>query len=175
MEGKIRRFPKYPENYLDDIGLTYDGKFKGTGEKDKPRYFLAFVGLSKAADDFLIYTFQRKDQRSQLEETLAIEDYQPLPSGMANFYMTLKRKGTSTDTSFTLLPTLKTPSKADEKRWSEVADSIWLPAMYSGADPFAGKPAAARPEGLPPTHRDALGADHEIATSATPEAMPAGW
>lgn len=175
MEGRPRRFPTYPENYLDDIGLTYDGKTKGTNEKDKPKYFLSFVGLSKEADDFLVFTFQRRDLREQLEETLSMEDYQILPSGLANFFLTLKRKGTGTDTSFTLIPTLKAPTKADEKRWSENAGLIWLPALFVGGDPFSGKPAEAQPSGLPPTHRDALGADHDIATVA-PEVMPAaGW
>jgi hypothetical protein len=55
-----------------------------------------------------------------------------------------------------------------------VAESIWLPALYVNGDPFSGKPASGRPEGLPPTHRDELGADHEVAT-ATADAMPAGW
>lgn len=174
MEGQPRKFPKYPDNYAEDIGLTWEGKTNGTGEKDKPRYFLSFVGLSKEDDDFLIYTFQRKDLREQLEEVLILEDYQFLPSGMANFYLTLKRKGTQVNTAYTLTPTLKVPSKADEKRWIEAADSIWLPALYVNGDPFAGKPSSGRPEGLPPTHRDALGADHDVAT-VTPEVMPAGW
>lgn len=172
MEGKPRRFPQFPENYLDDIGLTYEGKTKNTGEKDSPRYFLSFVGLSKDDDDFMVYTVLRRDVREQLEETLSMDDYQTLPSGLANFYLTLKRKGTGMDTSYTMMPTLKAPTKADEKRWSEAADSIWLPALFVGGDPFAGRPAASQPEGLPPSHRDSLGADHEVATL---ESAPAGW
>lgn len=174
MEGKPRKFPKYPENFAEDIGLTWEGKTNGTGEKDKPRYFLSFVGLSKEEDDFVIFTFQRKDQREQLEEILALEDYQILPSGMANFYLTLKRKGSQMNTAYTLTPTLKAPTKADEKRWADVAESIWLPALYVNGDPFSGKPNTGRPEGLPPTHRDELGADHDVAV-VTPDVMPAGW
>lgn len=177
-EGRPRRFPSYPENFLDDIGLTYEGKFNGTGEKDKPRYFLSFVGMSKEADDFLVYTFQRKDLRTSLEKCLAMPDYQILPSGLANFYLTLSRSGVETNTQYTLMPTLKAPTRAEEKRWSEVRDSIWLPALFVGGDPFCGKPAeGAAPTGLPPTYRDDLGADREVATepATEPEAMPAGW
>ena len=173
-EGRPRRFPTFPDNYLDDIGLTYEGKTKGTGERDKPRYFLSFVAFSKEAGDFLVYTFTRRDLREQLEETLSMEDYTTLPSGLANFYLTLKRKGAELDTTFTLIPTLKAPTKSDEKAWSEVADSIWLPALFVGADPFAGKPVGGEPAGLPPTHRDSYGADHEVA-AAQPEAIPTGW
>jgi len=175
MEGRPKRFPKYPDGYEAEIGLSYDGKINNTGEKDKPRYFLSFVGLSKEKDDFLIYTIQRQDIREQLESTLAMEDYMILPSGLANFYLTLKRKGVGTDTSYTLTPTLKAPTKTDEKRWAETKDQLWLPALYAGADPFSGKPATARAEGLPPTHRDSLGADHEVAVAAIEEAIPAGW
>lgn len=175
MEGRPKRFPTFPENYQDDIGLSWEGKTNNTGEKDKPRYFLSFVALNKESDEFLVYTFQTKNVRSQLEETLKMEDYQILPSGLANFYLTLRRRGTGTDTSYTLLPTLKAPTKADEKRWQEVSSSIWLPALFVGADPFTGKPAGGIIEGLPPTHRDELGADHEIATAETLDPVAVAW
>lgn len=172
MEGQPRRFPsgKYPENFAEDIGLTYQGKTQGTGEKDKPKYFLSFVALSKEKDDFMIVTLDKKGVREQYEEIHAMEDYQVLPSGLANFFITIKRKGEGLDTSYLVTPTLKAPTKADEKRWAETADGIWVPALYDGSDPFAGKPAGARPAGLPPTHRDETGADHEIATG-----FPTSW
>lgn len=177
MEGRPKRFPKWPENYLSDIGLTYEAKQSGADPNDpnnkaKPKYFLSFVALSRELDSFVCVTLDKKGIREQFEEILAMEDYTILPSGMANFFITIKRKGADMNTSWLLTPTLKAPTKADEKRWAEAAPDIWLPALYDGADPFAGKPADARPEGLPPTHRDALGADQEIATA---EVMPAGW
>jgi hypothetical protein len=174
MEGKPKRTPKFPGPCPDDIGLSYEGKKTGSGEKAKPNYFLSFVALRKEVDEFVIVTFPQKKVREQYEEILAMNDYQPLESGMANFYLTLKRKGTELDTSYTLVPTLKPPSKADEKRWSDAASGIWLPALFVNGDPFGGKPADGRPEGLPPAHRDELGADHEVATTGA-EVMPAGW
>jgi hypothetical protein len=174
--GKPRRFPKFPDNYLDDIGLTYEGKNKGTGEKDRPKYFLSFVALRRESDEFVVVTIPQKKCREQLEEILSMEDYQFLPSGMANFYLTLKRKGEGTDSSYTLVPTLKAPTKAEQARWEGVADNIWLPAVYAGGDPFGGQPeeeyarVGGRSAGLPPTHRDEHGADHEVAV------LPAsGW
>jgi hypothetical protein len=61
---------------------------------------------------------------------------------------------------------LKPASAAEQKKWTESTSKIWLPAMFAGADPFAGKPAEARPEGLPPTSRDELGADNEVLAGA---------
>lgn len=172
MEGQPRRFPsgKYPESYLEEIGLTYQGRKDGTGEKDKPKYFLSFAALSKEKDDFIIVTLDKKGVREQYEEIHNMEDYQCLPSGICNFFVTIKRKGEGLDTTYLVTPTLKAPTKADEKRWAEVSDSIWLPAMFDNADPWAGKPIGARPAGLPPTHRDETGADHEIATN-----FPTSW
>lgn len=175
MEGRPKRFPKWPEHYLSDIGLTYEAKQSGADPADpankaKPKYFLSFVALSRELDDFVCVTLDKKGIREQFEEILDMEDYTILPSGMANFFVTIKRKGADKNTSWLLTPTLKAPTKADEKRWGDISSSIWLPALYEGGDPFSGKPADARPEGLPPTHRDELGADREVAT-----AMPEGW
>lgn len=179
MEGQPRRFPsgKYPENFAEDIGLSYQGKTQGTGEKDKPKYFLSFVALSREKDDFVIVTLDKKGVREQYEEIHGMEDYQVLPTGMANFFFTIKRKGKELDTTYLVTPTLKPPTKADEKRWAEAAPDIWLPALYDGADPWAGKPAGARPPGLPPTHRDETGADHEIAVDIVNGVaeFPASW
>lgn len=180
--GRPRRFPTFPRGYEEDIGLSYAGKTQGTGEKDRPKYFLSFVALRKEVNDFVVVTIPQKQIREQLEEILDMEDYQFLPNGMANFYLTLKRRGEGMDTSYTLVPTLKTPAKADQARWEAVASTIWLPALYQGGDPFKGhavdddSSAMSRNiEGLPPTRRDEYGADHEVAVSVNAEVMPSGW
>lgn len=180
--GRPRRFPTFPRDYEADIGLSYTGKTQGTGEKDRPKYFLSFVALRKEVDDFVIVTIPQKQVREQLEEILDMEDYQFLPNGMSNFYLTLKRRGEGTDTSYTLVPTLKAPTKADMVRWDGVAPTIWLPALYQGGDPFKG-PAQEEGvlsmlrnvEGLPPTRRDDFGADHEVAIQKETVGMPSGW
>lgn len=171
MDGQPRRFRVFPENYESDIGLTYAGKTQGTGEKDRPKYFLSFVALCKERDDFVIATFDKKGLREQLEEILSMDDYGQVDSGLANFFVTIKRRGAGKDTSWLLTPTLKAPTRADEKRWLDARDRIWVPALYDGADPWAGRPSEGRPQGLPPTHRDPeTGADTEVAV----DAMPAG-
>lgn len=173
--GAPKRSPTFPSNYLDDIGLSYEGKLNGTGEKDVPKFFLSVTALHKESGEFVVFTIMQRKIREQLEEILAMEDYQFI-DGLANFFVTLRRKGSGIDTSYTLMPTLKAPAAAEIKRWAAEGTGIWLPALYSGADPFAGRPAGATtPVGLPPTYRDQLGADHEVATGADAEAMPSGW
>ena len=163
-EGRIRRFPNYPENYQSDIGLTYQAKKDGTEEKDKPKYFLSFTAFSPEKDDFICVTVLQKGLREQIEEILAMEDY-TVNGGPANFTIQVKRKGEGLDTRWVVTPTLKKASAAFTKKWDEAKESIWLPALYVGADPFAGKPAEAKLDGLPPMKRDELGADTEVAAA----------
>lgn len=172
MEGQPRRFPEYPSD-LSDIGLSWAGKQQGTGEKAKPSYFLSWAIFSKEQSDFMVLTITQAKIREQLEKVLAMEDYEFLPSGLANFYLTLSRSGTKDKTSYTLIPTLKAPSKADEKRWAEAKDTLYLPALFEGGDPFAGPVAQpeSKAQGLAPTVRDELGADHPI----EPAMETAGW
>jgi len=165
-EGRPRRFPQFPKNYLDDIGLTYQGKIQGTGEKDKPVFFLSWCCLRKEApDEFQIFDITQGKIREQIEAVLDMEDYEINNGEMANFYLTVSRKGLGTDTSYMVVPTLKVATKADQQRWLDARDGIWLPALYEGGDPFCGKPSepTAAPESSTPlTRRDDLGADHEI-------------
>ena len=93
-----------------------------------------------------------------------MEDY-TVNDGPANFIIQVKRKGEGLDTRWVVTPTLKKASAAFTKKWEEAKASIWLPALYVGADPFAGKPAEAKLDGLPPMKRDELGADTEVATA----------
>lgn len=162
--GAPKRSIAFPSDYEKDIGLSWAGKTQGTGEKDKPTYFLSFAALIKGHKEFMVVTLTQKAIREQLEEILSMEDYFPLEgSGVANFDLTLKRKGTAKDTTWLLTPSLRKPSREVEARWLAAKDQLWLPALYSGGDPFAGKPAdAGTPAGLPPTARDEHGADVDL-------------
>ena len=98
-----------------------------------------------------------------------MDSYEANEDGVYNFMMKLARKGSGTDTVYTLTPApLKAPVRnAVAKKWKEIKDKWYLPALYDNADPFAGKPAEAKTRGLPPTHRDDLGADHEISSTSS--------
>ena len=194
-----KKFPFHkgvPSNYKDEIQLNYDATKKRKvvygqhTEKDLayPRSFVSFVAYFNKANNtnklnvlenypdlleqssFKIVTFDRNDLRESLEDTLSMESYFAHPTGIHNFKVTLKRKGTGTDTSYTLTPELlqKTPA-AVSKAWAESKDTIWLPALYEQGDPFKGKPAEPKEPacGLPPTKRDDYGADQDIASAST--------
>lgn len=167
----------YPKNFMDDIGLNYDAKKIRNVEYgqhkeedlDKPKQILTFIGYIKEKKDFAIIEFNTRGLRTALEEILSMDSYEANEDGVYNFMMKLARKGSGTDTVYTLTPApLKAPVRnAVAKKWKEIKDKWYLPALYDNADPFAGKPAEAKTRGLPPTHRDDLGADHEISSTSS--------
>jgi hypothetical protein len=172
-EGKPKRSPEYPKNYLDDVGLSWEGKNKGTGEKGKPSFFLNWVCLRKEAEGFQILDISQKSVREALEAVLAREEDYQIPDGeMANFFLSIKREGKGLETTYTVVPTLKAASPADKKAWAGARDMIYLPSLYAGGDPFEGPPAEGQPaqSGPPLTHRDEKGADTELMSSGA-----SGW
>lgn len=161
-EKRTKRFPDFPEDYIDDIGLSYSGRIEKTGEKDKPKFFLAAAVLSKELSRVAILTITNPKARDSWANTLNHEAYQYEDGSLANFYFTIRREGTGKDTAYVLVPAPKAAAATERKLWAEQADSLWLPALFAGADPFAGRPAeAAAAAGLPPTSRDEAGADQE--------------
>jgi len=170
---RTRRFPEFPENYLDDIGLTWEGKNKGTGEKDTPKYFLAMVVLSKETDQFSVLFIPQLKLREQMERTFNIEDYKYEGDSIAPYYFSITRTGVKKDTTYFATPALKPATPEAAERWAVARDGIWLPALFDGADPFAGKPASpkgktAGPKGQPPEATDALGAQGVAPGPAAP-------
>jgi hypothetical protein len=167
---RTRRFPEFPENYLEDIGLSYDGRKNKTGEKDTPKYFLAFTCLAKETDQFSIAFVPQLKLREKLERIFAIPDYAMEEGGVANFYLTVSREGLKLDTTYDAIAVLKPAGEDIKERWEAAKAKIYLPALYDGADPFQGPPAKAAKapvkKGQPPEATDALGAVVEPTESA---------
>ena len=95
MEGRIRRFPKYPKEFAEDIGLTWAAK-NAKGEelekleaegkaKDRPKFFMSFVNYFPDRKDFVCVTVTQKKVREQIEAILDMEDYFFMESGVANY------------------------------------------------------------------------------------------
>lgn len=172
---RTRRFPEFPEEYLNDIGLTWEGKNKGTGEKDQPKYFLAMTVLSKESGQFSILFIPQLKLREQMERTFGIEDYMYEGDSIAPYYFSITRTGLKKDTTYYATPALKPADPDSIERWEAARNGIWLPALFDGADPFAGRPATAKGKpakgkGQPPEATDALGAQGVAPTAGAPGA-----
>lgn len=175
MEGKPRRFPVFPKDYLEDIGLTYEGKTKGTGERATPSYFLAWVIKRKDVEGYQVFDITQAKVREAIENVLGIDDYDVPEGQLANFYLQINRTGLGTDTKYGVTPVLKAPTAAEAKQWKEASGGIWLPALFNGGDPFQGRPSGeSAPPSEPVTVRDQLGADRDLG-SASEEQSAESW
>lgn len=177
MEKRPRLFPLFPRDYAKDIGMAFDGRGKA-----EPFYFLSWAALMKGADEPCIFDITQPSLQTAIEQTLAIADYKVESGEPANFYLTVTKITKNGKASYTAIPTLKALPKGDalSKLWGSLRDSIWLPAMFEGGDPFAGRPAGGGGDDaptnatvIPTSGRDALGADEESAEEA--EVAGSAW
>ena len=65
--------------------------------KDRPKFFMSFINYFPDRKDFVCVTVTQKKVREQIEAILDMEDYFFMESGVANFTVTVKRKGTGTE------------------------------------------------------------------------------
>ena len=177
MEKRPRLFPVFPRDYAWDIGMGFDGNGKA-----EPFYFLSWAALLKGSDEPVIFDITQGTLQTAIEQTLALEDYQVEDGEPANFYLTITKVVKDKKTSYSAIPTLKAISKTSSafKAWEASRNTIWLPAMFEGGDPFAGPPATGsgveRPVNatvIPTGGRDPLGADEEIGGLVTADSE--GW
>ena len=177
MEKRPRLFPVFPRDYARDIGMTYDGNGKA-----EPFYFLSWAALLKGSDEPVIFEIAQGTLQTAIEQTLALEDYRVEDGEPANFFLTITKVVKNEKTSYTVIPTLKAITKTSPsfKAWEASRNTIWLPALFEGGDPFAGPPAGeagmeqpVNATVIPTGGRDSLGADEEIGSLAAADSE--GW
>lgn len=171
-EGKPRRFALYPNDYENDIGLNFDK----TG-KAKPFYFMACLAFIANHPRPVILDIEQQKLIEDLEQILNRDDYCVEPGKIANFFITIFKTEKNKKTVYSALPTLKALPKDHPAyaAWDKASNSIWLPALLEGGDPYAGAPAGTPPPvaAIPLTTRDELGADHE--TEPAPVGGTTSW
>lgn len=164
-EGRPRLFTLWPDDYEKDIGMNFDKSDKAT-----PSYFLACVGFVAKHLKPVVLEFDQVQIQDTIEQTLNREDYTIEPGMPANFYLTISKGKKNGKIVYSVLPTLKALPKGDPhlEAWEKYRDTIWLPALFEGGDPFAGAPSGtSRTEPpIPITTRDEMGADHESVKEA---------
>lgn len=179
----VSRTPTYPSKWRENAGLAYqyreltpeakEDKYKEIAAMPQeeqvkhlnaPKAFLSFVACIKGEPKLQVVTITQRQIRAQLEEYLNMpEDFTWGDNGVANFKFSLSKKGSGKDTTYvtTATPFNRALPKDLASEWDEKKADIYLPALFEGGHPFEGRPATVKPQGLPPTRKDELGADHE--------------
>ena len=176
------------QSWFNDAGWDYDlrqeikaGKKEPerTPDKlDKPKQkLLMCCYIKQKPNQICIAEIKQQGIRRKLDKYLAdTENCNLMENGLYNFRLeiTSKKAGNKKHPDYDLERYFLDPRGKDKKMvekvgsvWNEQKLSIWLPAVYTNADPFAGQPATPKPPGaLPPTGRDELGADLDITSTA---------
>ena len=185
VDGQPKRSPVKPllKDYIDEIdykfghgpGKTrYDEKAKKevpAEDKKSPDKFVSFPAICKERKNIVVVTIDKPGVLKDLEQALAREDTALTPDGLLNIKIIFGRPEIKPARYYSAHTVQAKPTPGEITNWKKAKDTIWTQALFSGSDPFAGKPADASVEGLPPTSRDELGADKEIS-----DAMPdEGW
>ena len=182
----VSRTPTYPSKWRDNAGLAYqyrelspeakEDKYKEIAAMPQeeqvkhlnaPKAFLSFVACIKGEPKLQVVTITQRQIRAQLEEYLNMpEDFTWGDNGVANFKFSLSKRQRQghdiRDHGHSFQPC---PAKDLASEWDDKKAEIYLPALFEGGHPFEGRPATVKPQGLPPTRKDELGADHEAEDS----------
>lgn len=163
LEGKPHHSPTFPTDYEDVIGFSYDAKKKASAqnreldprrdERDVPKRFAALTAIvhrCPASSDetqsfeegkLMIVDLTQINLLKMVdalfnEEEYAIDDNQP-----AGYVIKITRTVKKGKTSYEAINLLKRVHKAEQALWDEQGgDKIYVPAIFTGADPFEGRP-----------------------------------
>ncbi len=183
----VKRFALEPkiEEWIGEIGLNYlftklspEAKAQKYEEADaldskdikgklqllaKPQYFLTFPAFVQGEDQAMLVTFTQVCLYDKLQRDIATHPDYKFNNGVANFRLTITRHRKKSNPAYSMESNLKPPSKAEVAAWKKESPNFYARALFDGGDPFAGKPAEpVEHKGLPISHRDENGADHEI-------------
>ena len=174
LEGKPHHSPDFPTDYEDKIGFDFDAKKKAAAQgrelderrdkRDVPKRFAALTAIvhrcpsdpktTQSYEDgkVVIADFTQVNLLKMIdalfeEEEYAIDDNQP-----ASYVIKITRTSKNNKTSYEHMPLLKRVHKSEQALWDEQGgDRIYVPAIFTGGDPFEGRPAGE--EGGPATER----------------------
>lgn len=163
-KGRPHHSSSFPEDYEDRIGFSFEAKRKATAqgreldvrrdERDVPKRFAALTAIvhrcpsdSKATQSFdegklMIVDFTQVNLLKMIDTLFAEEEYAIDDNQLANYVIKITRAVKKNKTSYEHMPLLKRVGKAEQALWDEQGgNKIYVPAIFTGADPFEGQPA----------------------------------
>jgi hypothetical protein len=179
--------PEFPTDYEDKIGFSFDAKRKAKAqgreldirrdERDTPKRFAALTAIyhkcpsdpnaaqSYANGKVVIADFTQPSLLELIDTLFHEEEYAIEDGQLAGYVIKVTKTVKNGKTSYKAVSLTKRVSKEEQALWDAEGAGIYVPAIFTGADPFEGKPADGDDSlGQPPARaaaRDGLGADSE--------------
>ena len=112
------------------------------GSHVRPKRALVWTVFNQESQRMELAIIEQRSLKDGIIEIIGeTEDYTFSDDGVANFCLKISRKGTGLDTSYSVLPKLQKPTKAEVAAFTEAADSAKVECLINGAHPLR-KPTA---------------------------------
>ncbi|WP_222930570.1 hypothetical protein [Synechococcus sp. BIOS-E4-1] len=112
------------------------------GEYVRPKRALVWTVYSQETKRVEVAVIEQRSLKDGIIEIIGeSDDYTFTDDGIANFCLKITRKGTGLDTSYSVLPKLTKPTKAEVDAFQEVAETSQMSNYLKGKHPLR-KPAA---------------------------------
>ena len=125
------------EEVVEEVLLdwTNPARPKLDGEYVKPKKALVWVAWSVERQRPELLILEQRSLRDGIVEALGDEDFGFSDDGTAGFLLKVSRRGTGLDTSYSVLPKTKEPTKVETNGMSTVAD-LTVTSLLDGGHPF---------------------------------------
>ena len=129
----------YPGAQPEGIGRAVDwtnpARPKLDGEFVKPKKALVWVALSVERQRPEMLILEQRSLRDGIVEALSDEDFGFNDDGTAGFLLKVSHRGTGLDTSYSVLPKTKVPTKVETNGMGTVAD-LTVTSLLDGGHPY---------------------------------------
>jgi len=102
----------------------------------KPRKCLAWIAFSETEQRPVLLLIEQKSLQQGITEVMSDEDFSFDDDGIANFQIKISRKGAGLETSYSVLPKVKAPTKVELNAFEEVKATATVEKLLTGGHPF---------------------------------------
>ncbi len=135
--GYSKEYPgAVPPDAARAVDWSNPARPKLDNEFVKPRKALVWVAFSEAEQRPVLLIMEQKSLREGLTEILNDEDYSFTDDGIAKFQIKISRKGNGLETSYSILPKVKAPTKVETHSFTEVAETAQVGKLLENGHPF---------------------------------------
>lgn len=124
-----------PEGVARAVDWSNPARPKLDNEYVKPKKALVWIAWSNERQRPELLILEQRSLRDGIVEALADKDFSFKDDGTAEFLLKITRRGTGLETSYSVLPKAKAPTKVETNGMATVKD-LQVSALLNGGHPF---------------------------------------
>lgn len=120
-----------------EVDWSNPARPKIEGSHVRPKRALVWTVFNQESQRMELAVIEQRSLKDGIIEIIGeSDDYTFTDEGVANFCLKVSRKGTGLDTSYSVLPKLQKPTKAELAAFAEVAETAKVECLLNGAHPL---------------------------------------